>query len=92
MFNVLQQSHTLMQILSFLTQIQVGLVTDHYLMRSVQHSNTPGIYLVRVPDVYAVEILTQQHAYAGHRTIHNASVHFMLIPVVFQTGGDVTSP
>ena len=81
-----------MEVLSFFVNVQVVLVSDDYLVCSVECSDASGVEFVGVSDVDAVEVESEEQADAGGRAVHQASVELVLVSVVHESGVDVAAP
>ena len=70
---LLEQPDALVEVLSFLIDIQVVLVADEYLVGSVDCPYAAGVCFVGITDIYAVEIEAEQQADTDGWAVHQSA-------------------
>ena len=81
-----------MEVLSFLKDVQVVLISDEYFVCSVQGSDAACIDFVGVADVDAVEVEAQKQSDADGGAVHEASVELVFVAFIHESGVDVAAP
>ena len=85
MSEVLQYSHTLMSVTTFLKEIQLRLVPHEQLMTAIANVDSRRVGLVAVAQRDAVEIAAEQQCHGVRRAIRHTCIHHLLIVSILQT-------
>ena len=73
-----------MFVLSFLYEIDVGLVVDEEFMASVSYAEAIGIELITVSHVYAVETAADHCRDRVGGTVSHAEIHVFVLVCIYQ--------
>ena len=68
-----------MSVTTFLTQINVGLISEKYLMATISDTYGRGINLITIADTYAVEHTSHHQCNRIGRAIRQTSLHYLFV-------------